>query len=266
MAHTRYIKPDFFKDEDIAELEYWVRLLYIGLWILADKEGRLEYRSKRINVELFPYDKVNIELGLKELMKNKSNSNKPYIYIYEDKGNSYIQIINWHKYQKPHFTEKESIIPAYNNNDSALKDLKTKYNLKIKATGSDLEVKEPLINVDLTVRDTKFDFETVWNSYPNKLGKKAAKGHFNTSVKNATDYNNLIKAINNYKKDIEYKKIEDKYIKHGFTFFNNWQDWVDYENSEISKQRQQEQRCLEKEQKEKKRLEKVEQEYRDKNK
>jgi len=61
MPRIRYLKPDFFKDEDLAEHPYWIRLLFAGLWGIADKDGRLEDRIKRIKAEIFPYDTVDIE-------------------------------------------------------------------------------------------------------------------------------------------------------------------------------------------------------------
>jgi len=42
-------------------LPYEARLLYQGLWCLADKAGRLEDRPKYLKAEIFPYDNINIE-------------------------------------------------------------------------------------------------------------------------------------------------------------------------------------------------------------
>lgn len=39
MARARNIKPSFFKNEDLADLNPFDRLLFIGLWCLADREG-----------------------------------------------------------------------------------------------------------------------------------------------------------------------------------------------------------------------------------
>lgn len=111
MGRIRYLKPDFFKDEDLAEHPCWIRLLFAGLWTIADKEGRLEDRPKRIKVDVFPYDNVDVEKGLSELSKIKNHSKRPFIQRYEVNGEGYIQIINWHKHQKPHHTEKDSFFP-----------------------------------------------------------------------------------------------------------------------------------------------------------
>jgi hypothetical protein len=67
MARIRTIKPGFFKSEQIAELEPMERLLFIGLWTLADAEGKLLDRPKRIKAELFPYDGNDVNHGLQKL-------------------------------------------------------------------------------------------------------------------------------------------------------------------------------------------------------
>lgn len=67
MARIRNIKPDFFKNEDLAILSAYARLCFIGLWTLADRRGILEDRPKRIQAELFPYEPVDIEALLGDL-------------------------------------------------------------------------------------------------------------------------------------------------------------------------------------------------------
>jgi len=111
MPRIRYLKPDFFKDDDLAELPYETRIFYAGLWCFADREGRLENRLMRLKVEIFPYDKVDIAKCLQQLSSPKKSSGKPFIQIYSNNGQQFIQIINWERHQKPHHTEKSSIIP-----------------------------------------------------------------------------------------------------------------------------------------------------------
>lgn len=60
MARTRSIKPSFFSNDILAECEPMARLLFAGLWTLADRDGRLEYRPRRIKGALFPYDNCDI--------------------------------------------------------------------------------------------------------------------------------------------------------------------------------------------------------------
>lgn len=63
----RTIKPEFFKDDKLAECSPFARLLFAGLWCMADRRGRLEDRPKRIKAELLPYDSADIDALLNEL-------------------------------------------------------------------------------------------------------------------------------------------------------------------------------------------------------
>lgn len=112
MARIRYLKPDFFKDEDIKDLPYEVRLFFAGLWCYADKEGRLEDRPERLKIEIMPYDnKFDVNKALELLEKPKRVSKRPFILRYEINGDKYIQILSWGKHQRPHHTEADSTIP-----------------------------------------------------------------------------------------------------------------------------------------------------------
>lgn len=105
MARARNIKPGFFKNEQLVELPFEYRLLFAGLWTLADREGYLEDRPKRIKMEVFPGDDVNIEKGLDALAK------AGLILRYEAAGDRYIHIIKFLEHQHPHHKEPPSTIP-----------------------------------------------------------------------------------------------------------------------------------------------------------
>lgn len=111
VPRIRYLKPEFFKDEDLAELRFEIRLFFAGLWGLADKAGRLQDRPKWLKAEIFPYDNVDAEKCLAALAKSKRGSGRPFIHRYEADGQRYIQILGWAKHQKPHHTERDSEIP-----------------------------------------------------------------------------------------------------------------------------------------------------------
>lgn len=100
MARIRTVKPDFFKNEDLAELPVTARLLFIGLFCLADCEGRLEDRPKRIKAEIFPYD--NIETN--DLLTRLQSAG--FINRYEVGDLKVIQVVNFLKHQR--LTGKEA--------------------------------------------------------------------------------------------------------------------------------------------------------------
>lgn len=104
MPRSRNIKPGFFKNEDLAECSPWARLCFAGLWTLADREGRLEDRPKRIKGELFPFDTIDVEPLLQELERFK------FVVRYETDGMKAIQISEFKRHQSPHYSEIESVI------------------------------------------------------------------------------------------------------------------------------------------------------------
>ena len=86
-------------------------------------------------------------------------------------------------------------------------------------------------------------FDTIWNKYPNRKGKKAAYKHYVASVKTEQDWNNINKALGNY---LATETVRCGYVQNGSTWFNNWQDFIDYtepkkyEPQEYAKQIEQE--------------------------
>lgn len=102
---ARNIKPGFFKNELLGELSPLGRLLFAGLWCMADREGRLEDRPRRIRAEILPYDDCDVEALLGQLAE------AGFIRRYEADGNRYICIPSFLHHQKPHSRERESVIP-----------------------------------------------------------------------------------------------------------------------------------------------------------
>jgi hypothetical protein len=107
LARIRTIKPEFFKNEELATLSPFTRLLFVGLWTQADREGRLEYRPRRLKAELFPYDDgLDIEEMLAELVA------KGFLVRYEVEEVWYLAVLTFGKHQHCHIKESASTIPA----------------------------------------------------------------------------------------------------------------------------------------------------------
>jgi len=114
MARARNIKPALFKNEILGVEDPMLTLLFISLWCLADKEGRLEDRPLRIKAETFPYrDGLDVNGYLTELQRLE------FIRRYEVNGVKIIQVLNFYKHQHPHKTEAESNLPKYDENSDS---------------------------------------------------------------------------------------------------------------------------------------------------
>jgi hypothetical protein len=112
LARSRNIKHGLYLNEELAELSIYARYLFPCLWCLCDKEGRMEYRPRKIKAESYPYDDVDIPALLVELHE------KQFISVYGNGTRAYIQVNGWVKHQNPHPKEKASEFPSISAPDS----------------------------------------------------------------------------------------------------------------------------------------------------
>lgn len=135
-SRSRNIKPGFFTNDDLVECGFATRLLFAGLWTLADKEGRLEDRPKKIKLAIFPADDLDVDLMLQQLHDRR------FILRYRVKVVPYIQIVSWNKHQRPHHTERASTIPPPDQESVLTQTLMDSREVDT----SELTVKHPLEN------------------------------------------------------------------------------------------------------------------------
>jgi len=100
-----------------------------------------------------------------------------------------------------------------------------------KKTTKVVSKRTPTIDKKDTIKDTMriahAHFEQLWSKYPKKLGKKRAIRHYNATVKTDHDRAKIEKALANYCLHVE-RRGDPEYVKHGSTWFNEWEDWTDY--------------------------------------
>ena len=170
MARSRNIKPSLLKNEILGEADPLLTILFAGLWMLADREGRLEDRPKRIKAEVFPYRELPDFNGyLTELAQ------LGFIDRYEVGGIAVIQVLEFAKHQSPHKTEKASELPE--------KPVKTgSCPVTVKAPLNDDNLTEPaalipdsfnLIPLKGFTADGSLDKPLIWNLWEARAGSKA---------------------------------------------------------------------------------------------
>lgn len=139
MARARNIKPSLFKNELLGVADPLLSLLFVSLWTLADKRGRLEDRPLRIKAETFPYrENIDINGYLTELQR------LGFICRYTVDGKAFIQVENFEKHQAPHKTEKESEIPPPPKSEEKIQTNSDSCCLTVKPPLNDGEETEPL--------------------------------------------------------------------------------------------------------------------------
>ena len=106
MARTRSLKPSFFANDLLAECEPMARLLFAGLWTLADRDGRLEYRPKRIKGALFPYDNCDVEHLVEQL------ASRGFLQVYTAGTIRVLSIPTFGEHQRCHPDERSEGFPG----------------------------------------------------------------------------------------------------------------------------------------------------------
>ncbi|BBB68459.1 hypothetical protein UNDYM_4206 [Undibacterium sp. YM2] len=250
MPRARNIKHSFFKNDLLAEIPPLGRLLFAGLWTMADREGRLEDRHKRIRSEIMSYDDCDIDGLLNSLAKHG------FIERYVVDGIGYIQICKFKSHQHPHRNEPPSALPAPGQHsastvqatnpapeltDAAPAD---SYNLitdscnliKPDTTSSCQEIDCEESKPAKQKKPGKFDecpaeFETAWQAYPRRPGasKKEAWQAWLARRRDGVDATLMVDGVKRYAAYIAASGQAPKFVKHAATFFGPYEhykaDW-----------------------------------------
>jgi hypothetical protein len=160
MSRARNIKPGFFRNESLAECAPLARLLFVGLWMLADRNGNLENRPKRIKGEIFPYDNCNIGTLLKQLIA------RGLIVPYRASDLSLFTIPTFKSHQNPHVAEK----PKYPEPDASMVLAPVQHGSH---RAESLFSESLSLNPDIPPSGAEFD--SFWKAYPKKVAKGAAR-------------------------------------------------------------------------------------------
>lgn len=247
MPRARNIKPSIMDNEELADLQMSSRLLFIYLWMLADREGRLEDRPRRIAAQAFPYDREEDVEGLLEGLERAG-----FLHRYEAKNVSVIQIVNFTKHQAPHVREKASELPepekavprqckgsdkaSPRSPDSlipdssflipdslipdclALQGLHAPPQIDIQAPHPDHA--KPALAVLTTP-----PFDRFWQAYPRKTNKHEAKKAF---AKTNANVDELITDVQQRLACGHWSTREKNFIPHASTYLNQrrWEDEI----------------------------------------
>lgn len=221
---ARNIKPGFYKNPNLVECSLGARLLAPGLWMMADREGRLLDRPKHIKMEIFPADNLDINELLSELHIHQ------HILRYEIDGLKYIQILGFIDHQAPHFTEKPSLIPSPNSEDFRKKSSSSQ-NIP-KALPPDSLIPDSLIPdsrnnpPQKTKNNYSNEFEEFWKIYPkNGASKSEAYKSWCKAIDLIDNPVLIIAAVAPY---AAYTKAKGIDVAHATTWLNQHRWEVDY--------------------------------------
>ena len=109
MARIRTIKPDFFRHEELQELEAahlgkFPMLVFEGLWGHCDKAGRFEWRPRQLKLDILPF--LNFDMAETLSILERAG----FIQRYEADGKQYGSVPTFLDHQR--ISGKEAQEPA----------------------------------------------------------------------------------------------------------------------------------------------------------
>jgi hypothetical protein len=245
MARIRTVKPDLFRHEDLFEAEadtgLPLRLAFIGLFTVADREGRFKWRPRQIKLDVLPYDDIDFSRVLDALVT------RGFVVKYASDGEEYGCIPSFTTHQVINNREKDSDIPEYDSTELQIpvntgpsqrvpNACPTRHDLaQAEGKGREGNKEEEKERNGQHVRDNAddevdveivSDFDQFWKAYPKKTGKVAAEKAFKKAKKNLPPTADLIAIIEAQKQQQQWKKDGGQYIPNPATWLNQgrWED------------------------------------------
>ena len=110
MGRIRTIKPEFFNHEELYDLEHLeklpLRLAFVGLWTICDREGRFKWRPRSIKAQIMPYDNIDFSRVLDAL------ASRGFVVKYASEGVEYGYVPGFLRHQVINNRESPSTLPA----------------------------------------------------------------------------------------------------------------------------------------------------------
>lgn len=203
--------------DDLNDFE---KLLFSEIYTMANSFGSV-FPSNAFLASRYGKSKKTISVTLKSLQE-KEYINLKYEYEGKEVKRRYI-LPSLHKCKEGIYTDVNT--PIHKRKEGIYTDVKDNIstNKSINKSNNNISDKSDKES-DLEIR-----FNNLWKIYPNKKGKPKALLAYKRAVKSGTTDEEIKTGLENYLEEIRVKNTQQKYIKHGSTWFNGkgWEDDYD---------------------------------------
>ena len=224
MARIRTIKPDFWTDEEIVELDPLDRLLFIGLWNFCDDQGFIDYRPKKIKMQVLPADDVDLPAAMERLRRAS------LVDAYDAPSGVVAHIRNWSKHQRVNNPSKPRYIAADLQERASFAEpstglLSPNYSWSPEGKGREGKGRDICASADAE-RESDPEFDEWYALYPRKKGKGQAMKAYRAARKIASA-ETLLDAIKAQAPTLTAKGTE--YCPYPSTWLNGrrWEDEIE---------------------------------------
>ena len=230
----RSLKPEFFDSPSTATAGPWARILFMGMWCMADDWGVGPANPKELAASIFPNDDQWTSKELPSLCKEVADSYG--VVFYTHRGRPYFQIPTWEDHQitqrrakrrYPTADDPESVLDqASPELPSIRKELpcedKEKSSSEQGNRGSGEQGNSPSRKRS---DETPEGFDAWWAQWPKKVAKAAALKAYKTALKK-TDALTLGQSAAAFIAAEQRKGTAIEYIPNASTWLNQerWED------------------------------------------
>lgn len=209
---VRYLKPSFFVNESLAECAPLTRILFAGLWCLADRDGRLEDRPAQIKALLLPYDSCSIGEMLEEL------ATRNHIIRYEVASQKLIEIPSFLKHGHAHKDEKTGNYPPPAGKNGGFPEITCSTPSLLPSTPS------PSLSLS-PVRECAC-FDSFWDQYPKKTAKVAAAKAWEALQPSPELLRAMLAALEIQSHSLAWTRDGGRYVPNAANWLSNrrWED------------------------------------------
>jgi hypothetical protein len=254
----RTIKPEFWTDEKIGQIDPWARLMFIGLWNMVDEYGLMEWSPMRIQATLFPY---NSDLDCDEL--GRQLIEQGMIFLYEHEKKMYLCVKHFRKHQKvsdqvsprhPLPPNGQLELAGFSHDESEKNPTSRKKILRVgkKSSGTGTGTgtgtgkggrggkkrrKKKVVD-QATLELCGIAFDAFWDAYPRKQGKEEAWDSFCKHECHQL-MDTILPALAKHKKTPQWLRDAGQYIPYPATWLNNqrWEDDLTIETADSASKR-----------------------------
>lgn len=226
MARRRMIAPEIWQSEDFGELSVLARIVFIGLFSMADDEGKGRAKAIYVKSILFPYDEnirvADIDKTLEEI------GSKMSVTFFIHNENKYYRLDNWKKWQsidKPQPSKIPDPIFAENVKNACPNsvDIGQTNTPETIENASSLDAPKPVKERKNLLEQR---FSMFWGAYPRRVGKGAAEKVFTKINPSEELTKRMLSAIEQAKQSQQWKNENGRYIPNPATWLGQkrWED------------------------------------------
>jgi len=216
MARIRTIKPEFFTDYKLYEIEKEtqlpIRVAYAGLWTQCDREGRFEWIPEQLKIGVLPYDNIDFARVLDALVT------RGLLVKYASKEGNFGCVKHFKNHQIVNNREKDSTIPEPPPDNDVTRESRVEHApLKGRERNNIKKTKQKKSD-EVEYSEEFLEF---YELYPRKEDKKPAAIKYQKIVSNdEATHEQIMAGAKKYVAYIRAKNKDDDFIKLPSTWLN----------------------------------------------